>query len=178
MNQFAKHTIKNGLGGTNGSHKDAPVSFIEPHEHLEAQKVVAEAFKHASGGRDFEFRPAGYMVCVKIYIRPEEIKTIDTPEGKKTLYLPEVSRAEDKFTSSMGLVMALGPQAYKGQRADGTQLYPVPYAAVGDLVLFPRGECYYVTYRGVALALIPDDRVLATITDFTDVATGSPEYKI
>lgn len=177
MNQFARHTVKNGVGGTNGS--VTPFVGVEAHEEESAKEFVENAFKIASKGKPLELRPTGFMVALKIHIRPEQISEITTDTGEKvTLVLPDSVRAEDKFVSSVGLVMALGPQAYKGNKSDGSPIYLEPWARVGSYVLFPRGEGYYVTYRGVSMVLIPDDRIIAVVNDPADVATGSPEYKI
>ena len=51
------------------------MSNIEPHEEVLAQQFIDEQFIEMTG-QPFDMRPAGYLVAVKIYIRPEELKTI------------------------------------------------------------------------------------------------------
>jgi len=114
-------------------------------------------------------RPAGYLVAVKIYIRPEELKTIKREDGTEvTLYLPDTVRAEDKYSSVSALVCAVGPEAYQGEKFERSG----PWCKVGDWILIPRYESTMVSYRGVAMALLPDDRVMAVITGPDDVASG------
>jgi hypothetical protein len=40
---------------------------------------------------------------------------------------------------------------------------------VGDWVCLPRHSSFVVKYRGVAMAIIPDDKVIAVIEDPTDL---------
>ena len=164
--------------------KDKPIhavvnsktSFIEPHEEEEAKRIVNEAFKIASKGRDFNFRPCGYMIAVRIYMRPEEITTITRDDGTTaTLWRPDSVSAEDKYRSCTGVVMAVGPQAYQGRRADGSPLYPGgSWVNVGDIVCFARNACMRMDYRGVALAILTDDSVIATLEDPEDI---TPEHQ-
>ena len=105
--------------------KDSEVlSFIEPHEEKQAKALIQKQFKDMTG-KPFDMRPAGYMIAVKIYIRPEELKEITADDGTKTkLYLHASSQANDKYQSVAGLVCAVGPQAYKGKTLTGDDRYP------------------------------------------------------
>jgi co-chaperonin GroES (HSP10) len=108
-------------------------------------------------------------VAVKIYIRPEELKTIKKEDGTEvTLYLPDTVRAEDKFSSVSALVCAVGPEAYQGEKFERSG----PWCKVGDWILIPRYESTMVSYRGVAMALLRDDSVMAVITGPEDVESG------
>lgn len=147
------------------------LSFIEDHERPEAQALIDQQFMEMCG-KKFTGRPCGYMAVVKIYVRPEELKTIKGADGKDvTLYLPDMALAEDKFQSCTGLVIAVGPGAFRNP--DGSTRYhgPVPYA-VGDWVMFPRSDIIRVDYRGVALGLMKDDRGLMVIDDPADYTPG------
>jgi len=147
-------------------------SLIEEHEESEAIKVVTEQFKDLTGHAELP-RPCGYKLAVKIYIRPEELKTIDTPEGKKTLYLPHQSRDSDKWTNCVGLVVGVGPGAYKGKNPDGSDKYPEgPWCKIGDWVIFPRYESQVFMWRGVAMMNINDDAVQQVVGDPRDVQAG------
>ncbi len=144
------------------------MSNIEPHEEELAQQFIDEHFVEMTG-KPFDMRPAGYLVAVKIYIRPEELKTIKKEDGTEvTLYLPDTVRAEDKYSSVSALVCAVGPEAYQGEKFERSG----PWCKVGDWILMPRYESTMVSYRGVAMALLPDDRVMAVITGPEDVESG------
>jgi co-chaperonin GroES (HSP10) len=144
------------------------MSNIEPHEEELAKQFIDEQFI-AMTGQSFDMRPAGYLVAVKIYIRPEELKTIKKEDGTEvTLYLPDTVRAEDKYSSVSALVCAVGPEAYQGEKFERSG----PWCKVGDWILIPRYESTMVSYRGVAMALLPDDRVMAVVTGPEDVASG------
>jgi co-chaperonin GroES (HSP10) len=144
------------------------MSNIEPHEEALAKQFIDEQFIEMTG-QPFDMRPAGYLVAVKIYIRPEELKTIKKEDGTEvTLYLPDTVRAEDKFSSVSALVCAVGPEAYQGEKFERSG----PWCKVGDWILIPRYESTMVSYRGVAMALLPDDRVMAVITGPEDVESG------
>jgi co-chaperonin GroES (HSP10) len=144
------------------------MSNIEPHEEALAKQFIDEQFMEMTG-KPFDMRPAGYLVAVKIYIRPEELKTITQEDGTQvTLYLPDTVRAEDKYSSVSALVCAVGPEAYQGEKFERSG----PWCKVGDWILIPRYESTMVSYRGVAMALLPDDRVMAVITGPEDVASG------
>jgi co-chaperonin GroES (HSP10) len=144
------------------------MSNIEPHEEELAKQFIDEQFVEMTG-QPFDMRPAGYLVAVKIYIRPEELKTIKKEDGSEvTLYLPDTVRAEDKFSSVSALVCAVGPEAYQGEKFERSG----PWCKVGDWILIPRYESTMVSYRGVAMALLPDDRVMAVITGPEDVMSG------
>ena len=144
------------------------MSNIEPHEEETAKSLIDGEFVFMTG-RSFDMRPAGYLVAVKIYVRPEELKTITQDDGTEvTLYLPDTVRAEDKYSSVSALVCAVGPEAYHGEKFERSG----PWCKVGDWVLIPRYESTMVSYRGVAVALLPDDRVMAVINGPEDVMSG------
>jgi co-chaperonin GroES (HSP10) len=144
------------------------MSNIEPHEEALAKQFIDEQFVEMTG-KPFDMRPAGYLVAVKIYIRPEELKTITQEDGTQvTLYLPDTVRAEDKYSSVSALVCAVGPEAYQGEKFERSG----PWCKVGDWILIPRYESTMVSYRGVAMALLPDDRVMAVISGPEDVESG------
>ena len=144
------------------------MSNIEAHEEEEAKALIDQHFVKMTG-QPFDMRPAGYLVAVKIYVRPEELKTITQEDGTEvTLYLPDTVRAEDKYSSVSALVCAVGPEAYQGEKFERSG----PWCKVGDWILIPRYESTMVSYRGVAMALLPDDRVMAVIKGPEDVMSG------
>ena len=144
------------------------MSNIEAHEEEEAKALIDQHFVEMTG-QPFDMRPAGYLVAVKIYVSPEELKTITQEDGTEvTLYLPDTVRAEDKYSSVSALVCAVGPEAYQGEKFERSG----PWCKVGDWILIPRYESTMVSYRGVAMALLPDDRVMAVIKGPEDVMSG------
>ena len=150
------------------------MSNIEPHEEEMAKDLINQHFIEMTG-QPFDMRPAGYLVAVKIYVRPEELKTITQDDGTEvTLYLPDTVRAEDKYSSVSSLVCAVGPEAYQGEKFERSG----PWCKVGDWILIPRYESTMVSYRGVAMALLPDDRVMAVVTGPEDVSAGNAAVKI
>ena len=146
------------------------LSYIEPHEEVIARALIDQQFKEITG-KPFGFRPGGFYLACRIYIRPDELKKIKREDGTEaTIYLPDQARTEDRYSSCSALVCAVGPQAYRGVYSDGSPRYPEgPWAKVGDWVAIPRQESFLVSYRGVALAVIPDDKVIGVIEDPTDV---------
>ena len=145
------------------------LSNIEPHEEVAAQDLIDEHFVEMTG-RPFTMKPAGYLIATKIYVRPEELKTITRDDGTEvSIYLPDTVRAEDKYQSVSALVCAVGPEAYQGEKFERSG----PWCKVGDWVLIPRYEATAVSYRGVAMALLPDDRIMAVIDGPDDVQAAN-----
>lgn len=148
------------------------MSRILPEEVAEAERLMRVHMQNLTGSDDMP-SPCGYLVCLKIYIRPDELKTIKRDDGTEvTLWTPPISQLQDKYQSVAACVMALGPDAYKGTNADGTPRYEKPWCRVGDWVLIPRYEGLQFTWKNkVAMVMLPDDKILAVITDPTDVAS-------
>jgi len=145
------------------------LSNIEPHEEAVAKKLIDDHFVEMTG-KPFDMKPAGYLIATKIYVRPEELKTIKRDDGTEvSIYLPDTVRAEDKYQSVSALVCAVGPEAYQGEKFERSG----PWCKVGDWVLIPRYEATAVSYRGVAMALLPDDRVMAVIEGPEDVRAAN-----
>lgn len=145
------------------------LSHIEPHEEAAVKDLIDQHFIEMTG-KPFDMRPAGYLVAAKIYVRPEELKTVTREDGTTAvIYLPDTVRAEDKYQSVSALVCAVGPDAYKGEKFE----HSGPWCKPGDWVLIPRYEATAVSYRGVAMALLPDDRVMAVITGPEDVQAAN-----
>lgn len=149
-----------------------PLSYIEPSEELAAQELIDKQFTEMCG-KPYGGRPCGYYIVLRLYVRDEELKTITDASGKEvTLYLPPSVTAEDKYRSGTGLVIAMGPQCYTGEKfPEGA------WCKVGDWVRIARGDLIRSMYRGVALALVADDRVLEIIDEPADWIDGHPDYK-
>ncbi len=138
--------------------KKHDLSYIEVHEEQEAKDFIKSHL-------GFEpIRPAGYHLLVKLYIRPE------TYEGSSGIAISNSTRANDKWVSCTALVLAIGPDAYKGARFEKSG----PWCKVGDWVMIPRNEGIQFNdhgsvekygEQGIAMQLIPDDRIVAVVDD-------------
>lgn len=150
---------------------EGTTSYIEEHEEEEAKRLIDEEFTKLTGG-PCTLRPTGYMILVKIWISPDEMKTITRDDGTQvTLWTPKITQDQDKYRSTSALVVAMGQDAYKGTNPDGTPRYLHPWCKVGDWVVIPRYECYQIMFKGtVAMGLLPDDRILTVCEDPADVA--------
>lgn len=147
-------------------------SYIEPHEELQARSAVAAEFHAITGSAELP-RATGYYLALKLHIRDEELVSGVDKNGKEfKLIRPQQSLDEDKYQSVVGLVVSVGPQAYKGKNVDGSERFPEgPFCKVGDFVVIPRYESFLVMWKGkIALAVLPDDKVMMVVQDPTDVA--------
>ncbi len=149
------------------------VSFVEDHEQIQAQSVIDEQFRALTKTFLPQEFPNGvtfreqnnltrYFCAVKIYIRPEEMKTIVNDDGDRvTLYLPDQVRAEDKYQSCVGLVVSLGPQAFEDKEGNprGCKY------RVGDWICFPRTDIIRMDFCGIALGVMTDDRAVIVTKD-------------
>lgn len=145
---------------------------VMPEETLAAQLITEDNFKRACG----VLPPVacGYFIYVRVYQRDPE-KKIQTDEGEKTLLIrSHAAVIEDKYQSCVGLVIAIGPQAYKGTNFDGTPRYPDgPWCKVGDWVIIPRYEGTQVTYGDarnrpsdmLPLMILADDKIMGITPD-------------
>lgn len=194
----------NGIGGTGGGTastvvsiggsgsglfqpiRQAPtnLSFIETHEEAEAARMLDEEFKSLTKSDEFpdgvtfreHARITRYFAAIKIYVRPEELKTVtDVLTGeKKTIYLPDSVRAEDKYQSCVGLIVGLGPDAFMAK--DGT-----PRGSsykVGDWVVFVRPDIIRVDFCNIPIGLLTDDRSLIVTDDPRFWTAGTLKYKV
>lgn len=151
------------------------LSFLEEDEKPKAVNMIDDLFVKLCGKPlSPNFRLTRYFVAVRIYVRPEELREVTREDGTKgTLYLPDTVRAEDRYQSCTGMVVAIGPQAF--QDKDGKprgQKYNV-----GDFLLFPRTDIIRVDFCGVPLGIMTDDRAIAVIPEPADWAQGSLTFR-
>jgi hypothetical protein len=118
---------------------------------------------HLIGGRDpasIEFpAPTGHFVLVLQYVRADA-KTL--PGGQK-IYYSDVTKKEDEFQGRVGVVLALGPDAYVD-----TARYPLgAWVQPGDWVMWPALEnaAARSRYAGFIICVLPDDRLVARAVD-------------
>lgn len=144
-------------------------SHVQEHEVDEARALIDKMFVDLTG-KPFEFKVCGYLVCLRIYIRPEELSTGKRDDGSEyKIYRPQITATNDKYQSVTACVVGMGPDCYKALNADLTPRYQAPWCRIGDWVTVPRYEAHLFNYRGVALGILPDDRIMGVINDPTDV---------
>lgn len=157
------------------ANKKFQLSFIEDYEEETAKQQIEDHLGFPPP------RCAAYMMAVKIYVRPDEIREFVGPDGKtRSIYLPAMATANDKYRSCVGLVLSQGPEAYTGKRFEeplymkvirkffGKWMKPtkkVPWCKVGDWVVFARQAGPQVNYRGVPLTYIPDEAIFDIVSD-------------
>lgn len=148
-----------------------PIGYVEPHEEAIARAAISADFAAITGSPDLPIA-AGYMLFIKLHVRPEELKTITRADGSVAkLYIPQKSLDEDKYQSVTGLVVSVGDQAYMGKNVDGSDRFPKgPWCRVGDFVVLPRYESFLMMWKGkIALAAIPDDKIIGIVRDPNDL---------
>lgn len=135
------------------------LSYIEDYEEADAIKMIEDLL-------GFERpRPTGYHIAVKIYVRDEDVGKLYDKDGRETLlYAPAQVSAHDKFRNCSALVLAIGPDAYRGSK-----FISGPWVRVGDWVVIARNGGPQVNYRGVPVTFIPDDNIYCVIPDPTFV---------
>ena len=100
---------------------------------------------------DLPIRPCGYQILVKM-----QKATAKTAGG---ILLPDDSRDGMEMKSARGQVVAVGPDTYTGNHADGSPRYPTgPYCKVGDWVEWNR-------YQERRIHLGPDKDEYAFVAD-------------
>lgn len=119
-------------------------------EAAERQKYVDGLVTELTGG-PFTFRVSGYKIALYIPKGDERV-------GKTgAIIAPEEYRNNQVLKANCGMVLALGPDAYRDP-----ERYPSgPWCKVGDWVGFQRYEttAALMGWRGITIALIPDDKI-------------------
>lgn len=146
------------------------LSYIEDSEIAEASALINKQFQEMTG-KPYGLRVAGYYLACKIYVRPEDIRTGKRDDGTEyKILIPDQIRDTDKYQSCSALVCGIGPQAFTGSDIHGNARFPAgPACRIGDWIAIPRQQSFMIAYRGVAMAIIPDDMVLGIIEDPRDV---------
>lgn len=124
---------------------------------LPAESLAPVAHLLEGKPADLDFPdPTGWHVMVLQYVRPES-KAV---AGGGKLYFPDQTRKEDEYQGRVGLVLAVGPDAYK----DPAKFPAGPWVTPGDWVAWPALEsaAQRQRYHGLIVAFLPDDRIVAT----------------
>lgn len=99
--------------------------------------------------------PRGWHVLALQYVRGEA--------SKGGILFSDQTKKEDVYQGRVGLVLALGEDAYKGDKFSSG-----PWCKPGDWIIWPPVEAAAARFaygKDVTLVLLADDRVLATDID-------------
>lgn len=130
------------------------LSYITAEEEAEARAFVEKEL-----GVPIP-RMCGYKVAVKIFIKDHNAKFIDK-DGKESILLrPETYANEDRWRSCTGLVIGMGPDAYKHDKFKSG-----PWCKIGDWVVIPRHAGMQYNYRGHTIHSVNDDAIDMVIED-------------
>lgn len=99
---------------------------VDPREALQAKIGDVDTFELSNN-----------QVLCAVYMRP--------PKTKSNLYLPEKHLDEDRYQSKVGLILKIGPTAFK----DETGRWHWPEGVgVGDWIVFRPSDGWNVTLNG------------------------------
>jgi co-chaperonin GroES (HSP10) len=93
------------------------------------------------------------QVLVAIYFRPEKTKG--------GIVLPHMTRREDEFQGKIGLVLKLGPAAF---RDDANFQFHGVSVAVGDWVVYRTSDGWELDVNGTLCRILPDTLIKARVT--------------
>lgn len=129
--------------------RDAPApSFAGPRtETLHGETVPVEALIPT---------PARYFLV---------IRQVGIKEKIGSLYIPDSAKDAQSYTHGLGIVLKVGPAAFKGRKFEDMGLDPALHAPkVGDIVQFQaRGVPARFKVCDIDLIAIPDDAYYATV---------------
>lgn len=141
------------LGASMNTKINDKAAFLHNMAHDEdpKEKIIKEV------GDLNELRLSGAQVLVATYIRPEKMKS--------GLILTSSMREEDKFQGKCGLVLKMGPLAYKETEKMDFGGYA---AKVGDWVWYRPVDGYSLSVRGVHCRVLDDVEIRGDV-DHPDV---------
>lgn len=133
--------------------KDPPAAYLHDMQHdVDPKQILLDKIGDLSG-----IRLSGAQVLVATYIRPEK--------KKSGLILTANMREEDKFQGKCGLVLKMGPLAYKATEKLDFGGYK---ANIGDWVWYRPMDGYALSVYGVHCRVIDDVEIKGDI-DHPDV---------
>lgn len=93
------------------------------------------------------------------------IRQVGIKEKIGSLYIPESAKDAQSYTHGLGVVLKVGPAAFKGRKFEDMGLDPAVHAPkVGDIVQFQaRGVPARFKVCDIDLISIPDDAYYATV---------------
>lgn len=132
-------------------------SITDPGIDLETLNIEEEVKKFSN------VKVVGSHLLVRRYI-PQEIH-VNNKGIKTSIILPESTREEYKHIGRVGLVVALGKDAYNERFKNG------PYCWIGDWVLFPKYEGISIDINGICCYLV-EDASIAMVLDSPLICGG------
>ncbi len=93
------------------------------------------------------------QVLVAVYLRPE--KTVGG------IILPDQTRDEDRYQGKVGLILKMGPQAFKD---DGEKWFSGVDVKVGDWIFFRGSDSWQVTINKSACRIVDDIHVRGKVS--------------
>jgi co-chaperonin GroES (HSP10) len=99
-----------------------------------------------------------------ILVRPVSVKA----KTKGGIILPESTKEDIAYLTTVGRVVALGDLAYE----DKTKFPKGPWCKVNDYVCYGKHSGIKMKYQGVKLILLFDDQVIMKVDDPSDLDTS------
>lgn len=104
----------------------------------------------------------GTEMAVKLYILGDNIKAIKREDGTEIkIAIPDSVRLREIFKTVIALVIAQGPECYKGEKYDKSG----PLCRIGDWIMIPRNEGKQVIYKGIPMHIIDCDKIYGVVKD-------------
>jgi len=112
-------------------------------------------------------KTCGFQILVALYTTGGKLKNAD---GSASLIeAPDTISSQDRFRSCTGMVVQMGPMAYKGTKFADTGAW----CKVGDWVVIGRHDGMQLDYRGRPVMLINDDKIGMVIDNPSYAKRGS-----
>lgn len=83
------------------------------------------------------------QILVGVYERPKE-----AVYGTLKLHLADKTTEEDRYQGKVGLVLKMGPLAFKDDPADNVKFLPEDICKVGDWIVFRASDGWQMTLTG------------------------------
>ena len=109
--------------------------------------------------------PTGYHILVQL---PTAEKVT-----KGGIHMPDDLVARETTASMLALVVAMGPQCYKGKTASGHPRFPEgPWCKIGDCIIMKSYAGSRIKAYGNEYRIITDDTVQAVATNPNSIGRG------
>lgn len=100
------------------------------------------------------------QIMIAVYIRPEKTKG--------GIIMTDRHRDEDRFQSKIGMIVRMGPTAFKEDEDDPKWFGGMKFD-VGDWIMFRPSDGWTVTVNGVSCKILSDTQVKALIGNDVDM---------
>lgn len=133
--------------------------YYPEEQRLEDKKKLEERL-----GFKLEFEVLGVQVLVRVVIRNEEQiltdkdgREITNDRGEKVkIVLPDSARLLDRYSSNVGLVCDVGPEAFRSTKGK----YSGPLYRIGDYIVFPPSAGLATPYKGLPFKVLLDEHAM------------------